>query len=104
MEALKPKDFGTSRVDIIGDTAFIYFENFEETGQESAFYYHLPDENLYDVSTFALFYDAFAKIKQAPQVKKVVIDLSNNGGGNALPFFAQADGLAKIIGEQPGGR
>ena len=23
--------------------------------------------------------------------------------GNALPFFAQSDGLAKIIGEQPGG-
>lgn len=172
IEALKPKDFGTSRVDIIGDTAFIYFEEFAESHNESTFYYCLPDENLYDASTFALFYDAFAKIKQAPQVKKVVIDLSNNGGGNAgaltavlgflspdgeanltyfhtlnqnycsewyhvdtnldgkfdardgfggqydfyiltsgfsyscanaLPFLAQADGLAKIIGEQPGG-
>ena len=172
MEALKPKNFGTSRVDIIEDTAFIYFERFAETFNENAFYYHLPNENLYDASTFALFYDAFAKIKQAPQVKRVVIDLSNNVGGNvgaltavlgflspdgeanltyfhtlnrnycsewyhvdtnldgkfdardgfggqydfyiltsgfsyscanALPFYAQADGLAKIIGEQPGG-
>ena len=44
MEALKPKGFGTSRVDIIGDTAFIYFEGFAETCNESAFYYHLPDK------------------------------------------------------------
>lgn len=172
MKKLKPKDFGTSRVDIIGDTAFIYFEKFAETLQESNFYFRLPDEDIYDESTFGLFYDAFEKIRQNSEVKKVVIDLSNNGGGsvaaltavlgflspdgevnltyfhtlnknycsewyhvdtnldgefdtedgfggqydfyiltsgcsyscaNALPFFAQADGLAKIIGEQPGG-
>lgn len=172
MAKLKPKDFGTSRVDIIGDTAFIYFEKFAETFQESDFYFRLPDKNIYDSSTFGLFYDAFEKIRQNGKVKKVVIDLSNNGGGsaaaltavlgflssdgevhltyfhtlnqnycsewyhvdtnldgefdaedgfggqydfyiltsgcsyscaNALPFFAQADGLAKIIGEQPGG-
>jgi hypothetical protein len=172
MEALKPADFGTSRVDIIGDTAFIYFEGFEESMDEASYYYRLPNAYVYDASTFGLFYDAFEKIKKAPQVKKVVIDLSNNGGGavgaltavlgfmspdgevnltynhtlnqnycsewyhvdtnldgkfdandgfggqydfyiltsgysyscgNALPFFAQADGLAKIIGEQPGG-
>ena len=170
---LKPKDFGTSRVDIIDDTAFIYFEHFMENDDiESSFYVALPDENIYDESTFGLFYDAFEKIKQNSQVKKVVIDLSNNGGGhvgaltailgflspdgevnltyshtlnqnycsewyhvdtnldgkfdsrdgfggqydfyiltsgfsyscaNALPFYAQLDGLAKIIGEQPGG-
>lgn len=172
MRKLKPKDFGTSRVDIIGDTAFIYFESFAQTFQESNFYFKLPDEEVYDASTFGLFYDAFAKIQQNSNVKKVVIDLSCNGGGdvaaltailgflspdgevnltyyhtlnknycsewyhvdtnldgefdardgfggqydfyiltsgfsyscaNALPFFAQADGLAKIIGEQPGG-
>ena len=172
ISSLKPKDFGTSCVKIIGDTAFIYFEKFAERGDESRFYYHLPDKNIYDSSTFGLFYDAFAQIQRTPWVKKVVIDLSNNGGGavaaltailgflspdgevnltyfhtlnqnycsewyhvdtnldgkfddadgfggrydfyiltsgssyscaNALPFFAQADGLAKIIGEQPGG-
>lgn len=172
IESLKPENFGTSRVDIVDDTAFIYFEGFAETNKESIFYYCLPDESWYDASTFGLFYDAFAKIQQNPRVKKVVIDLSNNGGGsvgaltailgflspdgevnityfhtlnqnycsewyhvdtnldgkfdardgfggqydfyiltsgfsyscaNALPFFAQADGLAKIIGEQPGG-
>ena len=172
IKSLKPDNFGTSRVDIIGNTAFIYFEGFSECGAESSFYYNLPDKNVYDISTFGLFYDAFAKIQKKPQVKKVVIDLSNNGGGavsaliailgflspdgeanltyfhtlnqnycsewyhvdtnldgkfddadgfggkydfyiltsgysyscaNALPFLAQADGLAKIIGEQPGG-
>ncbi|SEH33538.1 S41 family peptidase [Selenomonas sp. KH1T6] len=172
IESLKPADFGNSRVDIIDDTAFIYFEGFEENLQEASFYYRMPDESVYDTSTFGLFYDAFAKIQQDPKVKKVVIDLSNNGGGavgaltavlgflapdgevnltyfhtlnqnycsewyhvdtnldgkfdardgfggqydfyiltsgfsyscgNALPFFAQTNGLAKIIGEQPGG-
>ncbi len=172
MRKLKPKDFGSSRVDIVGDTAFIYFESFAESLAESDFYFRLPDENFYDESTSGLFYDAFEKIQQNSNVKKVVIDLSNNGGGsvaaltailgflspdgevnltyfhtlnqnycsewyhvdtnldgefdardgfggqydfyiltsgcsyscaNALPFFAQADGLAKIIGEQPGG-
>ena len=172
MKKLKPKDFGTSRIEIIDDTAFIYFESFAQTEQESNFYYQLPDEEVYDASTFGLFYDAFAKIQQDSNVKKVVIDLSHNGGGavgaltailgflspdgevnltyfhtlnknycsewyhvdtnldgqfdamdgfggqydfyiltsnfsyscaNALPFYAQVDGLAKIIGEQPGG-
>ena len=172
IESLKPADFGNSRVDIIDDTAFIYFEGFEENLQEASFYYRMPDESVYDTSTFGLFYDAFAKIQQDTKVKKVVIDLSNNGGGavgaltavlgflspdgevnltyfhtlnqnycsewyhvdtnldgkfdardgfggqydfyiltsgfsyscgNALPFFAQTNGLAKIIGEQPGG-
>ena len=172
IESLKPADFGNSRVEIIGDTAFIYFERFAESYKEASYYYRLPNENVYNYSTFGLFYDAFAKIKKVPKVKKVVIDLSNNGGGevgaltavlgflspdgevnltykhtlnqnycsewyhvdtnldgkfdardgfggqydfyiltsgfsyscgNALPFFAQVDGLAKIIGEQPGG-
>lgn len=172
MKELKPKNFGNSRVDIVDDTAFIYFEEFAQSGMESSFYYRLPDENIYNESSFGLFYDAFEKIRKNSNVKKVVIDLSNNGGGdvaaltailgfmspdgevnltyfhtlnknycsewyhvdtnldgqfdardgfggqydfyiitsgcsyscaNALPFFAQADGLAKIIGEQPGG-
>ena len=172
IKKLKPKDFGSSRVEIVGDTAFIYFEHFAQTLQESNFYYRLPDEEVYDDSTFGLFYDAFATIQKNSNVKKVVIDLSHNGGGevaalisilgfmspdgevnltyfhtlnknycsewyhvdtnldgefdardgfggqydfyiltsgysyscaNALPYFAQIDGLAKIIGEQPGG-
>lgn len=172
MEKLKPDDFGSARVQIIDDTAFIYFEGFAESMLERTFYYRLPDERMYTISTFGLFYDAFAMIQKNPQVKKVVIDLSNNGGGavgaltaamgflspdgevnftywhalnknfcsewyhvdtnldgkfdandgfggqydfyimtsgysyscaNAMPFFAQANGLAKIIGEQPGG-
>ena len=172
MKQLKPEDFGDTRWEIIDDTAFIYFEKFAESGTESDFYFNLPDETVYDESTFGLFYDAFEHIRQNSKVKKVVIDLSNNGGGNvaalaailgfmspdgevnltyfhtlnqnycsewyhvdtnldgefdsndgfggqydfyiltsgcsyscanALPFFAQQDGLAKIIGEQPSG-
>lgn len=172
MKALRPKDFPSSKVDFVDDTAFIYFEEFAETGEESAFYYHLPSEEIYDSSTFGLFYDAFDKIQRHLGIKKVVIDLSNNGGGsvaalvaalgflspdgevnvtyshtlnqnycsewyhvdtnldgkfdsgdgfggrydfyiltsgfsyssaNALPFFAQTAGFAKVIGEQPGG-
>lgn len=55
MRKLKPKDFGSSRVDIVGDTAFIYFESFAESLAESDFYFRLPDENFYDESTFGLF-------------------------------------------------
>ena len=172
IEALKPEDFSPARVDIIDDTAFIYFENFNESGNEARFYFDPPAEEVYASSTFGLFYDAFAQIQRAPQVKRVVIDLSSNGGGavgalsavlgflapdgeanityyntlnqnycsewyhvdtnldgqfdardgfggqyafyiltsgysyscaNALPFFAQQGGLAKVIGDQPGG-
>ena len=172
MAKLKPKNFGNSRVQIIDDTAFIYFEEFAESGNESNFYFKLPDADIYNASTFGLFYDAFAMIQRNSNVKKVVIDLSNNAGGdasaltaalgfispdgevnltyyhtlnenfcsewyhvdtnldgvfderdgfggkynfyiltsgcsyscaNALPFYAQMNGWAKIIGEQPGG-
>ncbi len=81
IKKLKPKDFGSSRLEIVGDTAFIYFEHFAQTFQESNFYFKLPDESNYDESTFGLFYDAFAKIQQNSNVKKVVIDVSHNGGG-----------------------
>ena len=37
IKSLKPDNFGTSRVDIIGNTAFIYFEGFSECGAESSF-------------------------------------------------------------------
>ena len=169
---LKPKDFGSARVDFVDDTAFIYFERFVDDGRTSEFYYRMPDENVYAHNTFGLFYDAFDKIQQRPWIQKVVIDLAYNGGGsasalidilgfmsadgeanityyntlnknycsewyhvdtnldgkfdsqdgfggkykfyiltsgfsyscaNALPFYAQTAGLAKIIGEQPGG-
>ena len=172
IRSLKPKDFGSARVDFFDDTAFIYFEEFADNSRTSDFYFHIPNEDVYTYNTFGLFYDAFDKIQKRPEIKKVVIDLANNGGGrvsslvdvlgfmspdgeanityynslnknycsewyhvdtnldgrfdsrdgfgnkykfyiltsgfsyscaNALPFFAQIAGLAKIIGEQPGG-
>ncbi len=172
MHDLKPKDFGSARVDFFDDTAFIYFEEFADNNNTSSFYYHMPEEDIYADNTFGLFYDAFDKIQSRPGIRKVVIDLANNSGGrvsslvdvlgfispdgeanityyntlnknycsewyhvdtnldgkfdsqdgfgdrykfyimtsgvsyscaNALPFYAQEAGLAKIIGEQPGG-
>ena len=172
MNSLKPEDFGSAKVDFVDDTAFIYFERFADDDRTNEFYYRMPDENIYARNTFGLFYDAFDKIQKRPGIKKVVIDLANNGGGrvsalvdilgflspdgeanityyntlnknycsewyhvdtnldgkfdaqdgfggkykfyimtsgssyscaNALPFLAQTNGLAKIIGEQPGG-
>ncbi len=172
IDSLKPKDFPTSKVDFVDDTAFIYFEHFINAIPTDQFYYRTPAEWLYDSNSFGLFYDAFEKIQRKPEIKKVVIDLSNNGGGmlttligclgflspdgevnytykhllnqnycsewyhvdtnldgkfddrdgfgkkykfyiltsgfsyscgNALPFFAQINGWAKIIGAEPGG-
>ena len=90
IESLKPKDFPTSKVDFVDDTAFIYFENFADDPDRTAdiFYYRTPVPEIYDSSTFGLFYDAFKQIQQKPGIKKVVIDLSNNGGGRASALVA----------------
>ncbi len=173
MMLLKPMFYGNNKVEIIGDTCIIYFEAFkEDLTRSESFYTKLPKKSDLGNSSFALFYDAFDKIKKDGNVKKVVIDISNNGGGsaaalisllgflsedgevnftyrdllngnyvseyyhvdtnldglfddedgyggqydfyiltsgssyscgNALPYFAQRDHLARIIGQQPGG-
>ncbi|MBQ7183231.1 MAG: hypothetical protein IJR97_04530 [Clostridia bacterium] len=173
MQHLKPLGYGSERVDIVGDTAVIYFEGFKEDLRRTQSYYtKLPTKEDTGSSTFSLFWHAFDKIANDGNVKNVVIDLSSNGGGsaaalvatlgflspdgevkityrdlvngefrteyyhvdtnldgsfddndgygrqydfyimttgssyscgNALPYFAQQNGLAEIIGEQPGG-
>ena len=171
---MKPKDYGTRRLDYAGDTAVIYFESFEDdsTTRNPSYYLDAPNEDDDATSNFAFFYHCFEDIKQHNEVKNVVINLATNGGGaatglvtilgflsedgevtitdrdlvagnyreecyhvdtnldgiaddqdgyggqydfyimcsgtsyscaNALPYFAQQEGLAKIIGTNPGG-
>ena len=172
-EGIKPKDFGNERLDYAGDTAVIYFDAFKEDYERTPSYYLDPiNEEDLSKDTFAFFYHCFEDIKKHSEVKNVVINLSDNGGGaaggligalgfltedgevcitnrdlvsgsykeewyhvdtnldgvaddndgyggqydfyimcsgssyscgNAMPYFAQKDGLAKIIGTPPGG-
>lgn len=173
MMVLKPFLHGDNKVEIVGDTAVIYFESFmEDLTRSNSFYTKLPTREDLEKSTFALVYYAFEKIKSNGEVKNVVFDVSNNGGGaaaalvavlgflsedgevnityrdllnqsdvseyyhvdtnldgvfddqdgyggqynfyiitsgssyscaNALPYFAQKDHLAKVMGQKPGG-
>lgn len=173
MMLLKPFTHKKNSVEIVGDTAVIYFEEFaEDLNRTNSFYTKLPTKEDLDRSTFALVYHAFEKIKNDGNVKNVVFDVTNNGGGsaaalvtvlgflskdgevnityrdrlnksdvseyyhvdtnldgrfddqdgyggqynfyimtsgssyscaNALPYFAQRDHQAKVIGQQPGG-
>ena len=173
MTVLKPLMKSDNTVEISGDTAVVYFENFQENlTRSNSFYTMLPTREDTEKSTFALAWYAFEQIKKNGNVKKVVFDVSNNGGGSAaalvsllgflsedgevnityrdllnrsdvseyyhvdtnldgafddrdgyggqydfyiltsgssyscgtaFPYFAQRDGLAKIIGQKPGG-
>ena len=172
-DSAKPQDYGHHRLDYAGDTAVIYFDSFVDDVERSPSYYLDPiNEDDDDKSNFAFFYHCFEDIKQHDEVKNVVINISDNGGGhasalinilgflsedgevnitnldtltgsyreehyhidtnldgiaddqdgfggqydfyimcsgssyscgNALPYFAQQDGLAKIMGTNPGG-
>ena len=170
---VRAKDYGTERIDYTDDTAVIYFNSFLHDYTRNPSYYLAPvtkdDESL---SNFAFLYDCFNDIKKHKEVKNVVINICDNGGGyaagligvlgflskdgevkftnmdmltgsyreeyyhvdtnldgvaddkdgyggqydfyimtsgssyscaNALPYYAQKEGLAKIIGTNPGG-
>ena len=174
MSSIKPADYGEQRLDYVDDTAVIYFEAFmDDSTERMPSYYIIPvheEDEMY--SNFAFFYNCFEDIKQHEEVKNVVINIANNGGGavtglisilgflsedgevnftnkdmltgsyrnecyhvdtnldgvaddqdgfggqynffimcsgssyscgNALPYFAQQNGLAKVIGAKPGG-
>lgn len=174
LAAAKPEDYGSRRLDYAGDTAVIYFDAFkDDTADRKPSYYLDPiREEDAENSTFAFFYLCFEDIRQHDEVKNVVINLADNGGGaaaalvctlgflsedgevlitdrdlmsgnyreewyhvdtnldgiadeedgfggeynfyimcsgssyscgNALPYFAQQEGLATIIGTHPGG-
>ena len=174
MKKLRPEDYKDEQLDYAGDTAVIYFNEFkDDTSRRKPSYYLDPiKEEDAEESTFAFFYQCFEDIKKHKEVKNVVINLADNGGGsaaaliavlgflsgdgevkftnkdmmsdsyreeyyhvdtnldgiaddedgfggqyefyilcsgsayscgNALPYFAQQNGLAKVIGTSPGG-
>ena len=102
LNLLKPYGYGSSRVDIQGDTCIIYFDGFRENvTRPESFYTKLPTKDDLDTSSFGLFYYAFEQIKKDGNVKNVVIDLSDNGGGSAAALvatlgFLSEDGEVKI--------
>ncbi len=173
MKKIRPKDYDNERLDYADDTAVIYFNSFNYDQHRDPSYYLDPiNEEDKAKSTFAFFHECFEDIKKHEEVKNVVINISDNGGGsaaaliavlgflsedgevkitdqdliagnyreecyhvdtnldgiaddrdgfggmydfyimcsgcsyscgNALPYFAQKEGLAKIIGTRPGG-
>ncbi len=102
MMVLKPLFYGDNNVTIEGDTCVVYFEHFAEDLQRNeSFYTKLPGKADLDKSSFALFYYAFDQIKKDGNVKKVVFDVSNNGGGSAAALvsllgFLSEDGEVHI--------
>ena len=89
MMILKPLLYGKNRVDIEGDTCVIYFESFQvDLARAESYYTKIPTRADMELSTFALLHYAFEEIKKNGNVKKVVFDLSNNGGGSAAALVA----------------
>lgn len=170
----RPEGLESQRLDYAGDTAVIYFNAFKDDvlTRNPSYYLDPVKKEDEEASTFAFFYNCFEDIKKHDEVKNVVLNLSDNGGGavtalisvlgflsedgearltlrdlpagsykeewyhvdtnldgvaddrdgyggqydfyimcssasyscgNALPYFAQKEGLAKIIGTKPGG-
>ena len=102
MSLLKPITHKNNTVEIVGDTAVIYFEKFAaDTTRSNSYYTKLPVREDLDKSTFALLYQAFEQIKEAGNVKNVVLDVSSNGGGTAAALvsvlgFLSPDGEVNI--------
>lgn len=67
--------------EIIGDTAFIFFDDFMEL-DENKLYGNITSEDIASNNTL-LFAYAYKEIKKHPEVKNVVVDLVTNNGGDA---------------------
>ena len=96
MEKLRPEDYKDEQLDYAGDTAVIYFNAFkDDTSRRKPSYYLDPiKEEDAEESTFAFFYQCFEDIKKHKDVKNVVINLSDNGGGSAAALIAVLGFLA----------
>lgn len=92
-DATRPEEYGDERLDYYDDTAVIFFNSFEDDTLERNPSYYLDPVNEKDSanSSFAFFYNCFEDIKKHDEVKNVVINISDNGGGNAT-------GLISILG------
>ena len=99
----RPEEYGDRRLDFAGDTAVIYFNEFDDDSstRDPSYYLDPVKEEDEEESTFAFFYDSFETIKEHEEVKNVVINLSDNGGGAAAALvsvlgFLSEDGEVKI--------
>ncbi|MBR4501185.1 MAG: hypothetical protein IKP22_04775 [Clostridia bacterium] len=102
MDWLCPEEIAENSLQIHGDTAIITFDSFRSDDSVSSFYYlALPTEDDWEYDTFGFFYSCFEIISRTPEVRRVVFDLSNNGGGDAqslcqLLGFLTPDGDVNI--------
>ena len=74
----------------VGDTAFVTFDNFVATTDAHGFvdYYKLAEEGGMPSDTVGIIYNAHQQItRENSPIKKVVLDLSANGGGMAPAAF-----------------
>lgn len=75
--------------EVIDDTAFLFFDDFEEI-DEKALYGNITIEEAEDNNAL-LFAYAYKEIKKNPAIKNVVVDMVTNNGGDAM-------GLAYCLG------
>lgn len=101
--SIKPKDYGDQRLDYSDDTAVIYFNAFKDDSTTRSPSYYLDPITDKDVenNTYAFFYRCFEDIRKHKDVKNVVINISDNGGGSACALvsvlgFLSEDGEVKI--------
>ena len=74
----------------VGDTAFVTFDNFVASTDKKgpADYYKLAEEGSMPADTVGIIYNAHKQItRENSPIKKVVLDLSANGGGMAPAAF-----------------
>jgi hypothetical protein len=80
------------------DTCIIRFDGFSRMANDSVF---IADGTIakqeYINNSFNLFYDAFADLKSHPEITKIVIDESINGGGDATTLIEIAGFFMKEV-------
>ena len=95
MEALCPKERTGNSLEMCGDTAVISFDTFTDDGSSDYYYLSLPGAEEWESDTFGFLYQCFDILSAVPEVRRVVIDLSNNGGGDVTALAAALGFLSK---------
>ncbi len=97
MDHLRPE--GGNSLRILGDTAFITFDSFDTDDSAYAVYSRsLPGQDDWQNGTFGFFYGCFEIISRAEGVRRVVVDVSSNGGGD-VSALVEALGFLSPDGE-----
>ena len=90
MEWVKPLNYGNERLDLAGDTAVIYFDEFMDncTERDSSYYQSPVTEEDEAQSTFAFLHGCFEEIRKHGEVKNVVFNIADNGGGRVTALVS----------------